>query len=115
MFRSENFIYFLSVTGFFIGVIFAVMQGFEPMQFLWAVMVIFVVFYILAMASTSFFIKYVSVKNIFHLDKENLEKTIDFQINELDRKEDLIREAYYFIRKIEEEELNLYTKKKAKR
>jgi len=115
MFRSENFIYFLSVMGFFIGVIFAVIQGFEPMQFLWAVLVTFMVFYTLALASTSFFIKYLSVKNIFHLDKEGLEKTIDYQINELDRKEDMIREAYYFIRQIEEEELNLYAKNKGKR
>jgi len=115
MFSSENFIYFLSVTGFFIGVIFAIIQGFEPFEFLWAVIVTFAVFYILAIASTSFFIKYLAVKNIFHLDKVNLEKTIDYQINELDRKEDLIREAYYFIRQIEEEELDLYTKNKAKK
>jgi len=115
MFRSENFIYFLSVTGFFVGLIFAILQGFEPMQFLWAVFVTFTIFYILAMASTSFFIKYVSVKNIFHLDKEGLEKTIDIQINDLDKKEDMIREAYYFIRQIEEEELNLYNKKKGKK
>ena len=114
MFRSENFIYFLSVSGFFIGVIFAIFQGFEPIDFLYSVIVSFTLFYIIALASTSFFIKYLSVKNIFELDKVNLEKTIDYQINELDKKEDLIREAYYFIRKIEEEELTLYKKKEAK-
>jgi len=114
MFRSENFIYFLSVSGFFIGLIFAIFQGFEPIDFLYSVIVSFTLFYIIALASTSFFIKYLSVRNIFELDKANLEKTIDFQINELDKKEDLIREAYYFIRKIEEEELSLYKKKEAK-
>jgi len=114
MFRSENFIYFLSVSGFFIGLIFAIFQGFEPIDFLYSVIVSFTLFYIIALASTSFFIKYLSVKNIFELDKVNLEKTIDYQINELDKKEDLIREAYYFIRKIEEEELSLYKKKEAK-
>jgi len=114
MFRSENFIYFLSVSGFFIGVIFAIFQGFEPIDFLYAVVITFTLFYIVALASTSFFIKYLSVKNIFQLDKVNLEKTIDYQINELDKKEDLIRDAYFFIRKIEEEELNLYKKKEAK-
>ncbi len=114
MFRSENFIYFLSVSGFFVGIIFAIFQGFDPIDFLYSVIVSFTIFYIIALASTSFFIKYLSVKNIFHLDKANLEKTIDFQINELDKKEDLIREAYYFIRKIEEEELTIYKKKEAK-
>jgi low affinity Fe/Cu permease len=115
MFRSENFIYFLSVTGFFMGIIFAIVQGFEPFEFIFAVLVIFSLFYILAIASISFFIKYLSIKNIFYLDKDGLERTIDYQINELDRKEDMIREAYYFIRKIEEEELDLYHKNKGKK
>jgi len=115
MFKSDNFIYFLSVTGFFMGIVFAIVQGLEPMQFIFAVLVIFTVFYMLAVASISFFIKYLSIKNIFYLDKEGLEKTIDYQINELDKKEDMIREAYYFIRKIEEEELDLYSKSKGKK
>jgi hypothetical protein len=115
MFRSENFIYFLSVSGFFVGLIFATFQGFEPFEFVWSVIITFVVFYIIAMASTSFFIKYLSVKNIFQLDKVTLEQTIDYQINELDKKEDLIREAYHFIRKIENEELDLYAKQKGKK
>ena len=114
MFRSDNFIYFLSVMGFFMGIIFAILKGLEPFDFVVAVIITFTSFYIIALASTSFFIKYVSVKNIFHLDKENLEKTIDLQIEELDRKEDMIREAYYFIKKLEEEELDLYKVKDKK-
>jgi hypothetical protein len=108
MFRSENFIYFLSVSGFFIGLVFAIMQGFEPIDFIFSVIVIFTIFYMIAIASTSFFIKYLRVKNIFYLDKESLEKTMDAQIEELDKKEEIIREAYYFIRKLEEEELDIY-------
>jgi len=114
MFRSENFIYFLSVSGFFVGLLFATFQGFEPFEFLWAVIVIFTLFYMLALASTGFFIKYLGVKNIFYLDKENLEKTIDMQINELDKKEDIIREAHYFIKQLEEEELSIYKNKENK-
>ncbi len=114
MFRSENFIYFLSVMGFFIGIIFGVLKGLEPFDFMVAVLITFASFYIIALASTSFFIKYVSVKNIFHLDKESLEKTIDLQIEDLDKKEDMIREAYYFIKQIEEEELDLYKVKDKK-
>jgi hypothetical protein len=111
MFRSDNFIYFLSVSGFFIGLIFGVIQGLEPFEFLSAVLIIFTLFYMIAVASTGFFIKYLAVKNIFYLDKENLEKTIDMQIKELDKKEDIIREAYYFIRKLEQEELDVYKNK----
>ena len=108
MFRVGNFIYLFSVSGFFIGLLFAILQELKPFEFLISVLVIFVIFYILALASTSFFIKYLSVKNIFKLDKLTLEKTIDAQIDELDKKEDIIRESYYFIKQIEEEEFNLY-------
>ena len=115
MFKVDNFIYFFSVSGFFIGLVFAILQEFEPFDFLVAVMVVFFVFYIIALASTSFFIKYLSVKNIFELDKVNLEKTIDSQIEELDQKEEIIREAHYFIKQIEEEELSLYKNNKENR
>jgi hypothetical protein len=108
MFRSENFIYFLSVNGFFIGLIFAIMQGLEPIDFIMAVIIVFTIFYMIAVASTGFFIKYLTIKNMFYLDKDGLEKTIDSQIEELDKKEDIIREAYYFIKKLEEEELDIY-------
>jgi len=111
MLRVDNFIYFFSVSGFFIGLLFAILQNFEPFDFLVAVMIVFFLFYIIALASTSFFIKYLSVKNIFDLDKVNLEKTIDIQIEELDKREESIREAYYFIKELEEEELNLYKNK----
>jgi len=110
MFRSDNFISFLTVVGFFIGLIFAVFHGFEPDKFLYAVLIISGVFYILGLASSSFFIKYISVKKIFELDKEMLEKTIDMQIYELDKKEDFIRESHYFIKEIEKEEKLLYKK-----
>ena len=70
MFRSDNFIYFLSVSGFFVGVVFAIMKGFEPFEFIFCVIVVFVMFYIIAVASTGFFIKYLGIKNLFYLDKD---------------------------------------------
>jgi hypothetical protein len=110
MFRSDNFISFLTVVGFFIGIVFAVLHGFEPDKFLYSVLIISGVFYIIGVASSSFFIKYISVKQIFALDKKFLEKTIDMQIYELDKKEDFIRESHYFIQEIEKEEMSVYKK-----
>ena len=49
------------------------------------------------------------------MDKEQLEKTIDFQIDELDKKEEIIREAHYFIKELEKEELDIYKHKEQKR
>ena len=110
MFRSDNFISFFTVVGFFIGLVFAVLHEFNPDMFLYAVLFISAIFYIIGVASSSFFIKYISVKKIFELDKETLEKTIDMQIFELDKKEDFIREAHYFIKEIEREEKIFYKK-----
>jgi len=114
MFRSDNFISFLTVVGFFIGLIFSVLHGFEPDKFLYSVFMISSLFYILGLASSSFFIKYVSVKKIFDLDKNFLEKAIDMQIYELDKKENFIRDTHYFIKKIEKEEKLFYEKEDKK-
>jgi hypothetical protein len=114
MFRSDNFISFLTVVGFFIGLVFAVLHGFEPYKFLYSVLIISGLFYIIGLASSSFFIKYISVREIFTLDKEVLEKTIDMQIYELDKKEDFIRDAHYFIEEIEKEEMFFYKKEENK-
>jgi len=115
MIRSENFIYFLTVVGFFIGIIFSIFNSFEPFIFLYSILFISAIFYIIGVASSSFFIRYISVKQSFKLDKDMLEKTIDMQIYELDKKEEFIREAHYFIQEIEKEEQYLYSKKEDKR
>jgi hypothetical protein len=114
MLRSDNFISFLTVMGFFIGLIFAILHEFKPFEFFYSVIIISGIFYILGVASSSFFIKYISVKKIFELDKAFLEKTIDMQIYELDKKEEFIRDAHYFIKEIEEEEKLLYKKEDKK-
>jgi len=108
MIRSENFIYFISVSGFFLGLIFAVFQGFEPFDFFVAVMCVFFAFYIIAYASVGFFIKYMPPKKLFNLNHRELERTFDLQLDELETKEDLIREAHEFIKQIEQEELELF-------
>ena len=115
MFKSNNFIYFLTVTGFFIGLMFAILNEFEPLYFLYVVMLNSFLFYMIGIASSGFFIKYLSIKQIFELDKESLEMAMDMQIQELDKKEDLIREAHYFIKQIEEEELLFYKDKEDKK
>jgi len=116
MFKAENFIYFLTVNGFFIGIIFAVMKGLEPFNFLFAVFITTSIFYMLGLASSGMFIKYLSAKQLFYLDKENLEKVIDYQVEELEKREKEILDAYYFVKELEEKELKFYkeTKKEKK-
>ncbi len=112
MFKAENFIYFLTVNGFFIGLIFAIMKNFEPFNFLFVVFIVTSFFYMLGLASSGIFIKYISAKQLFYLDKVNLEKAIDYQIGELEKREAEILEAHYFIQDIEDKELKLYKNKK---
>jgi len=114
MFRSENFISFFVVVGFFIGLMFSILHEFEPFKFLYSVFVISALFYIIGLFSSSFFVRYVSPKQVFELDKEALEGMIDRQINELDKKENSLREFHYFIQEIEKE-IETSTKKEEKR
>jgi len=110
--RGENFIYFFTSSGFFVGIIFSIFHDLDFEKFLYATFLITAVFYIFALATVSFFIKFVDIKNIVYLDKKEIDKILDVQIKELEEKEDFILESYEFIKQIEEEELQHYTKRK---
>ncbi len=109
---SENFIYFSASSGFFIGVIFSIIHDLDVFNFLFVVFLLTSIFYILALASSAFFIKYLNLKNITYLEKDKIENVLDYQIKELEKKEDFILESYEFIKSIEEEEINFLKHKK---
>ena len=110
--RGENFIYFSIVSGFFTGIIYAVFKGFGIFYFLFTVFLITSVFYLIALAAVSFFVKYLDIKQIVFFDKMEIDGIIDVQIKELEKREQFIYESYEFIKKIEEEELEFIKKSK---
>lgn len=111
MFRVENFIYFITVNGFFIGLLFGIIKEFPAFEFLFITLVITGIFYILGVASTGFFIKFVPVRKLIYIDKNVLESTIDYQIQELEIQEEFILEANKFRLDLEKSELDFYKEK----
>ena len=110
--RGDNFIYFSIVSGFFVGVVFAILKDFGIFNFLFSVFLITSLFYIISLASVSFFVKYLDVKQIIFFDKLEIDKVLDVQIKELEKREQFIYESYEFIKKIEEEEIEFLKKRK---
>jgi len=109
--RGENFIFFLASCGFFIGVIFSILKELDFEEFLYATFLLTAIFYLIGLATVALFIKYLNIKKIVYFDKHQIDKIINLQIKELEKKEDFILESYEFIKKIEEEELQLLKKK----
>jgi len=102
--KTENFIYFSTVSGFFIGIIFGIIKDLDAFNFLWSVILLTSIFYILSLASISFFIKYTTFKQNIFFNKEEIEIVVNSQIKELEKKEDFIYENYKFLKKFEAEE-----------
>jgi hypothetical protein len=109
--RAENFIYFSTVSGFFLSIIFGILKGFDAFNFLWFVIVITSMFYILSIGSVAFFVKYSSISKFILFNKYEIEEIVNKQIKELEKKEDFLYEGYEFIKKIEEEELRILKNK----
>jgi len=110
--RGENFIYFATISGFFIGIIFSILKGLDVFDFLFATFLVTAIFYLISLASVSFFIKFLNVKQIVYFDKYEVDEILDVQIKSLESKENFIMENYEFIKQIEKEELEIIRKNK---
>jgi len=110
--RGENFIYFATISGFFIGIIFSILKGLDVFDFLFATFLVTAIFYLISLASISFFIKFLNVKQIVYFDKYEVDEILDVQIKSLESKENFIMENYEFIKQIEKEELEIIRKNK---
>ena len=84
--RIENFIYFFTICGFFIGLIFSIVNFNDPLYILFYTFLIMLFFYLLIHLSIAGFmdIKTIS-KNIF--DKNKYEEVSDYFIYELENRE----------------------------
>ncbi|ACM92094.1 putative membrane protein [Nautilia profundicola AmH] len=109
--RGENFIFFLASCGFFIGIIFSILHSLDFQEFLYATILITAIFYLLGLATVTFFIKYLDIKKVIYFNKHEIDEILDIQIKELEKKEDFILESYEFIKQVEEEELKLLKNK----
>jgi len=110
--RGENFIYFSTVSGFFIGIIFALLKDLGIFDFLMATFLVTALFYLVSLAGVTFFIKFLDIKQIVFFDKLAVDEVLDIQIRELEKREDFIYENYEFIKQIEQEEIEIIRKRK---
>ncbi len=84
--RVENFIYFFTICGFFIGLIFSIVNFNDPLYILFYTFLIMLFFYLLIHLSIAGFMDIKTLpKNIF--DKSKYEEVNDYFIYELENRE----------------------------
>lgn len=97
--RIENFIYFFTICGFFIGLVFSIINFNDPMYILFYTFLITLFFYLLIHLSIASFLDIKSLsKNIF--DKRKYEEVSDYFIYELENREKKINSLVNVIENI---------------
>ncbi len=98
--KVENFIYFVTVCGFFIGLIFSIINFNDPMYILFYTLLITLFFYLLIHLSIASFLDIKTLsKNIF--DKDRYEEVSDYFIFELENREKKINSLVNVIENID--------------
>lgn len=103
MVRTENFIYFLTVCGFFIGLLFSILSDIQAVQMVWTTIGITVIFYIVSLASSGYFIKVSDLKTAYSLNQDVYDLQLGKAMNQIERRESFLRDSQRYIRDLEEE------------
>lgn len=104
MVSVNNFISFLVVTGFFVGVIFGVVKLNDPFHILVAVTFITLTFYIISLGAAALFIKSMKYKPRYRIKTQKYENALDSVVVEIEKREDQIKDICEFIKELEQEE-----------
>ena len=97
--RSENYVYFFTVCGFFISLIFSVLKSSNAFDFTLYIIGITMFFYLfIHLVLTFFFSIEPSISDSFN--KSDVESIINFQISQLKEKEALINQITKNIKNI---------------
>jgi hypothetical protein len=101
--HPENFIYFLTACGFFLGLLYSIFVDLGPIDICLSAMLLSMVFYIIGLASTSFFIRFVDMQSNFNIDRKQKEDALDKIVLRLEKREKFIRDSHEFIENLEKE------------
>jgi len=97
--RSENYVYFFTVAGFFISLAFSILKSTNPFDFAFFVIGITLFFYLfIHLVLTFFFNIEPSIRDSFN--KDDYESIINYQISQLKEKEVLIEKISKNIKNI---------------
>jgi len=89
---GENFVYFFTVQGFFIGILFGILKSFDAEGLLVYTFFITTFFYLFSHIIVALYFKTLTAKSYF-FPKESHEKDLDYFIKEINKREKLIDSA----------------------
>jgi len=89
---GENFVYFFTVQGFFVGIIFGILKSFDAEGLLTYTFFITTFFYLFSHLIIAFYFKTITEKS-HYFPKELHEKELDLFVNEINKREKLIDSA----------------------
>ena len=95
--------YFLTLSGFFIGLAFSITANFRPENILFITMLMTTVFYIIALAACSFFIKFIDTKGDYASKHGQIERTLDKFVKALEKREQNLRDSVEFLDNLEKD------------
>ena len=89
---SENFVYFFTVQGFFIGIIFGILKSFDAEGLLMYTFFITMFFYLFSHVIISLYFRTITAK-AYYFPKDLHEKELDLFVREINKREKLIDSA----------------------
>ncbi len=89
---SENFIYFFTVQGFFVGIIFGLLKSFDAEGLLSYTLFITAFFYLFGHLIIGLYYKTMNVKS-YYFPKDLHEKELDMFVEEIKKREQIIDRA----------------------
>lgn len=90
---GENFVYFFTVQGFFVGIIFGILKSFDAEGLLLYTFFITIFFYLFSHVIIAMYFKTLTAKSYF-FPKETHEKELDVFVREINKREKLIDSVY---------------------
>ena len=89
---GENFVYFFTVSGFFIGIIFGILKSFDAESLLIYTFFITAFFYLFSHIVVAMYFKTITAKT-YAFPRDIHEKELDFFVKEINKREKLIDSA----------------------
>lgn len=90
---GENFVYFFTVQGFFVGIIFGILKSFDAEGLLVYTFFITTFFYLFSHIIIAMYFKTLSARSSY-FPKDVHEKDLDLFVQEINKREKLIDSAY---------------------
>jgi len=107
MVKTENFIYFITACGFFIGLIYSVLFYTDPIFIVWGTITVTIIFYVISLAASGFFIKSSTLKPSYSLKSDSYDVQLSKAMMQIERREKFLRDTRRYIEDLEQE---LYSK-----